>query len=145
MQHEPPHDPHLRSETWHPIDDATLTYIAANGRSATRHARVWERPGTGERYCVVTERPDDEGPSITDAAADVTATAQVWWGPACTVIEHHPASGPDNPEHFDAVDVNARGEATWRRLDADALAAALPDLPAAATTHTGPEGNRDDA
>lgn len=120
---------------WTLIDDTTLTYVGANGFAAARHARVWEHPDTAERRCVVTERPEDAGPSVTNAAAAVTAAAKVWWGPDCTVIEHYPEYGPRDPEHFDAVEVDSHHQVHWRRLDTAALNAELPGL---LSDHEGP-------
>lgn len=113
---------------FHLIEDATLLYIPANGMPATRLVRVWEDTDTFKRRCVVTERPEDEGTSITNAAEEVADTVAMHWGADCQIIEHYTGYGPSDPEHFDEVVAGTRGEPMWRRLHTATLAAELPGL-----------------
>lgn len=121
---------------FHLIEDATLLYIPANGLPTTRRVRVWEHPDTGERRCVVTERPEDEGTSITNAAEEVADTVAMHWGADCQIIEHYTDYGPSDPEHFDEVVVDGRGAPTWHRLDKAVLAKELPGLLSASAAIT---------
>jgi hypothetical protein len=108
-------------------DDAAWWYLGFNG-PATRRLRVW-RTGPRVVVAVVTERPDDQGTSITNAAEMVTAQLEIEYPEdQVLVIEHYPASEFDE-EHFDAVETAGPLVTRWRRLSTQELAARLgPDL-----------------
>jgi hypothetical protein len=130
--------------SFHLIEDATLLYIPANGLPVTRRVRVWEETGTLKRRCVVTERPEDEGTSITNAAEEVADSVAMHWGADCQIIEHYTGYGPSDPEHFDEVVAGTRGRPTWRRLDKTVLAKELPGLLSSSAAITEHEGAEDD-
>jgi hypothetical protein len=89
-----------------------------------RRLRVW-RAEPGRVVAVVTEWPDDEGTSITNAAETLTAKLQVEHaGDLVDVVEHYPPSeiDPDGCLSWVAIVGNTP---TWSDLDPDALATRL--------------------
>jgi hypothetical protein len=79
-------------------DEATWWYMGFVGTS-TRRLRVW-RVAPGRLVAVVTERPDDAGTSITNAAEMVAAQLAIEYpDDMVEVVEHWTASVLDD-EHF---------------------------------------------
>lgn len=85
-----------------------------SGGIATRHLRLW-RTTTDGLVAVITERPEDEGASITNAAESAHASVQHTYaadGPV-TVVEHYPdpAGG-----RFDEIVLDENGTVSWRSV-----------------------------
>lgn len=99
------------------IDDPNFLYICGNGHETVRHLRLW-RTTTEGHLAVVTERDDDEGMSVTNAAEQVWAAVQRKYGDperVIPVIEHYPGQ-PGESDTFDAVTLGLHGHAQWERV-----------------------------
>lgn len=106
-------------------DEADWLYRGFHGQLCTRRLRLWEHI-TGDLTAVITERPDDGGTSITNAAEYVAAQlAREYPRQHVRIIEHY-LDGALEPEHFDEVTVVVdTGTPRWRRLDPIDLAVEL--------------------
>lgn len=99
------------------VDDPRFTYVCHNGRDTVRHLRLW-RTVTSGTVAVVTEKPDDEGMSLTNAAEVVWAAVQRMHaepGADIPVIEHYLGEHGE-PDTFDVVSLGMQGQAKWERL-----------------------------
>lgn len=99
------------------LDDPCFTYVCHNGRRTVRHLRLW-RTVAGGTVAVVTENPDDEGMSVTNAAERVWAAVQRQHGDTSytlPVIEHYPADG-DAQERFDEITMGLGGAPVWKPI-----------------------------
>ena len=103
------------------IDSSPLRYTASGQAPVVRHCRTWALID-GSTLSLVTELPEDQGMSVTNAAEEVRAVLEAKWGAGCRVVEHYP--WPDG-EHYDEQMRTSAGGIRWRRLDAEELRAEL--------------------
>jgi hypothetical protein len=111
--------------------DELWTYPGYHG-VARRRLRVW-RAAPGSVVAVLTERQDDPGTSITNAAqAILLELERAYPDDVLGVIEHY----PDNPEgnRYSTVALDGALHPRWRHLPADEARAMLPGLEEPATT-----------
>lgn len=99
------------------VDDPDFTYLCPDGSRAVRRLRLWRTTSKGT-LAVVTERPEDPGVSITNAAETVWAAVQRIYGDPgrlIPVVEHYPAER-GLPETFDLVSLDVHGKPCWERV-----------------------------
>lgn len=107
-------------------DDRAWTYYAA-GRWVTRRLRVW-RLQDGRLATVLTERPGEEGMSITNAAEAIAAKLALDFpGETILQIEHYAAGFGDHEELVDGVAI-VGGAPTWWPIPRDQVLAMFGDI-----------------
>lgn len=101
-------------------------YPSNDGGPAARRMRLW-RVEPGVLVAVLTERHDDPGTSITNAAADICLQLErAYPTDLVRVVEHYPDNHPGTRYSWVALDAHQRPQ--WRHLDDAAARALLPGL-----------------
>lgn len=101
-------------------DDPEFGFEDPMGWLVVRHLRVWET-FTGP-VAVVTETPECEGMSITNAAESMVRAVRKLWPryPDMPIVEHYTC-----PDRFAAVYADGTGGARWEHVDTGLLLACL--------------------
>ncbi|MFD6329158.1 hypothetical protein ACFWGI_06215 [Streptomyces niveus] len=103
------------------LDTTPLRYTVPGQEPIQRHCRTWAL-ADGTTLSLITELPDDQGMSITNAAEEVRTVLEMIWGVGCRIAEHYMWHGD---EHYDEQSRTPEGGIRWDRLSTDELRAAL--------------------
>jgi hypothetical protein len=108
------------------IRDEVWTYPGFSGLTR-RRLRVWGLDGQGTVVAVLTERPQDTGTSITNAAQAICMQLEREYPrEKVVVVEHYPGNDPGS--RYSTVGLDGAMHPQWRHLPDEAACRMLPGL-----------------